>query len=77
MAQRNYRLAGARRVVRRLQERERTHLQTCGTCHFAGADVYKRCPDGWQLAKELSRAKYAAADYETQDNPSMNMDPLF
>lgn len=66
MSARDSRLAGARAVVRRITERERKHLQLCAQCHLAGADVYKRCGDGWQLSKELARAKYAAGEAETR-----------
>lgn len=77
MTRRDPRLASARRVVARLTERERQHLQVCGTCHFAGLDVYKRCAAGWQLAKELSRAKYAAADRDIESAGGTNQEVLF
>lgn len=55
--------SAAKAVVKRLAKRESDHLKVCGKCHQAGVNVYDRCEDGWQLAREVSRAKYAAADF--------------
>lgn len=74
---RDYKLAGARKVVAMYAERERKHLAICGECHSAGLDVYKRCADGWQIAKELTRAKYAAADIEETRAAQPGTEPLF
>lgn len=46
------------------------HKQTCSRCVRAGADLFKRCDYGWELAKIELRA-IRAKEYYEMDHPDL------
>ena len=49
---------------RQAQAIVREHIQDCPRCKTAGADVFKRCDWGWELAKVELRAQRKVEHYD-------------
>jgi hypothetical protein len=54
---------------------EHEHLLICYKCRKAGAVVYKRCDEGWRIAKLVLRTK-RHIEYYDMDHPD-NQERLF